>query len=194
MLGVVQTAPGLPICHEVFDGNSADTKTLLPTFKTVLARFPSVADAPEEVAADLRKAIETGIAGLSIQDRTVGALYALPLAIGRIRAVGAAIDAIAPNIILAGRSEGFLIGNPGIGAAVGRRVAYAAATEVHDLDAMDVREQCPGRGPLRCVNQSRVARRATRCPVEAPSPQRPGPPAPAQAGRHPRQPARAHRP
>lgn len=42
MLGVVQTAEGLPIYHEVFDGNTAETKTLLPTIKTVLERFPSV--------------------------------------------------------------------------------------------------------------------------------------------------------
>ena len=42
MLGVVQTAEGLPIYHEVFDGNTAETKTLLPTLQTVLARFPSV--------------------------------------------------------------------------------------------------------------------------------------------------------
>ena len=42
MLGVVQTAEGLPIYHEVFDGNTAETKTLLPTLKTVLNRFPSV--------------------------------------------------------------------------------------------------------------------------------------------------------
>ena len=42
MLGVVQTAEGLPIYHEVYDGNTAETKTLLPTLKTVLERFPSV--------------------------------------------------------------------------------------------------------------------------------------------------------
>lgn len=42
MLGVVQTAEGLPIYHEVFDGNRAETTTLLPTLKTVLERFPSV--------------------------------------------------------------------------------------------------------------------------------------------------------
>lgn len=42
MLGVVQTAEGLPIYHEVFDGNASETKTLLPTLTTVLARFPSV--------------------------------------------------------------------------------------------------------------------------------------------------------
>lgn len=42
MLGVVQTAEGLPIYHEVFDGNTAETRTLLPTLKTVLTRFPFV--------------------------------------------------------------------------------------------------------------------------------------------------------
>ncbi len=39
MLGVVQTAEGLPIHHEVFDGNVAETRTLLPTIKTVVKRF-----------------------------------------------------------------------------------------------------------------------------------------------------------
>jgi transposase len=42
MLGVVQTAEGLPIYHEVFDGNTAETKTLLPTIKKVMARFPNL--------------------------------------------------------------------------------------------------------------------------------------------------------
>ena len=42
MLGVVQTAEGLPIYHEVFDGNVAETKTLLPTLEKVLARFASI--------------------------------------------------------------------------------------------------------------------------------------------------------
>jgi len=39
MLGVVQTAEGLPIYHEVFDGNQAEAPTLLPTFRRALARF-----------------------------------------------------------------------------------------------------------------------------------------------------------
>ncbi len=42
MLGVVQTADGLPIYHEVFAGNTAESPTLLPTLKTVLERFPSI--------------------------------------------------------------------------------------------------------------------------------------------------------
>lgn len=42
MLGVVQTGDGLPIYHEVFAGNTAESPTLLPTLKTVLDRFPSI--------------------------------------------------------------------------------------------------------------------------------------------------------
>lgn len=42
MLGVVQTADGLPIYHEVFDGNQAEAPTLLPTLKKVLVRFPHI--------------------------------------------------------------------------------------------------------------------------------------------------------
>ena len=42
LLGVIQTAEGLPIYHEVLAGNTAETTTLLATLRTVLERFPSV--------------------------------------------------------------------------------------------------------------------------------------------------------
>ncbi|NCW98320.1 MAG: IS1634 family transposase [Betaproteobacteria bacterium] len=42
MLGVVQTAEGLPIYHEVFDGHQAEAPTLLPTLTKVLQRFPHI--------------------------------------------------------------------------------------------------------------------------------------------------------
>lgn len=42
MLGVVQTSEGLPIYHEVFDGNTAETKTLLPILSKVMERFPHI--------------------------------------------------------------------------------------------------------------------------------------------------------
>lgn len=42
MLGVVQTAEGLPIYHEVFDGNQAESPTLLPTLQKVLKRFTHI--------------------------------------------------------------------------------------------------------------------------------------------------------
>jgi len=40
LLGVVQTAEGLPIHHEVFAGNAGETATLVPTIQKVLARYP----------------------------------------------------------------------------------------------------------------------------------------------------------
>lgn len=40
VLGVVQTAEGLPIYHEVFDGNVSEVSTLKNTLSKVLERFP----------------------------------------------------------------------------------------------------------------------------------------------------------
>jgi transposase len=42
MLGVVQTSDGMPIFHEIFDGNTAEAPTLEPTLKKVLARYPHI--------------------------------------------------------------------------------------------------------------------------------------------------------
>lgn len=42
MLGVVQTACGVPIYHEVFDGNAAEVSTLKPTLVKVLGRYPHI--------------------------------------------------------------------------------------------------------------------------------------------------------
>lgn len=40
MLGVVQTAEGLPLYHEVFDGNTAEVTTLKPVIEKIVQRFP----------------------------------------------------------------------------------------------------------------------------------------------------------
>lgn len=40
MLGLVQTAEGIPLYHEVFEGNTAEVRTLKSSLQTVLARFP----------------------------------------------------------------------------------------------------------------------------------------------------------
>lgn len=42
MLGVVQTGCGMPIYHEVFDGNTAEAPTLEPTLQKVLQRYPHI--------------------------------------------------------------------------------------------------------------------------------------------------------
>jgi 2-methylisocitrate lyase-like PEP mutase family enzyme len=83
------------------------------------------ADDPAGVAKNVALALDTGIAGLSIEDRTGKALYALDLAVERIRA---AHDAMAGSgAILVGRTEGFLIGNRDLSATIERLVAYAEA-------------------------------------------------------------------
>lgn len=40
MLGLVQTAEGIPLHHEVFEGNTAEVRTLKSTLETVMQRFP----------------------------------------------------------------------------------------------------------------------------------------------------------
>jgi 2-methylisocitrate lyase-like PEP mutase family enzyme len=85
------------------------------------------ADRPEEVAANVRLALDTGVAGLSIEDRTGRDLYPLSLAVERISASRAAIDQAGVDVILVGRSEGFLVGRTDIGATIERLVAYADA-------------------------------------------------------------------
>lgn len=42
MLGLVQTAEGLPLFHEVFEGNASETHTLMPTVTKILERYPSI--------------------------------------------------------------------------------------------------------------------------------------------------------
>ncbi len=85
------------------------------------------ADRPEEVAANVRLAVETGVAGLSIEDRTGPELYELPLAVERIEASREAVDQTGAEVILVGRSEGFLVGRTDIDATIERLTAYSEA-------------------------------------------------------------------
>jgi 2-methylisocitrate lyase-like PEP mutase family enzyme len=85
------------------------------------------ADQPDEVAANVRLAVATGVAGLSIEDRTGKQLYDLPLAVERIRASRQAIDQTGQDVLLVGRTEGFLVGRTELGATIERLVAYAKA-------------------------------------------------------------------
>src|SRR4029434_1432486 len=73
------------------------------------------ADEPEEVAANVRFCVETGVAGLSIEDSTGRSdcpLYEKKLAIERIRAARSAIDASNSRVVLTGRCEAWLVGGP----------------------------------------------------------------------------------
>ena len=85
------------------------------------------ADSPEEVAANVTLAIDTGVAGLSIEDWSGQEIYPLPLAVERIRAARAAIDASGQDVLLVGRSEGFRIDKVSIQETIARLSAYADA-------------------------------------------------------------------
>jgi 2-methylisocitrate lyase-like PEP mutase family enzyme len=85
------------------------------------------ADAPGKVAANVALAIDTGIAGLSIEDRTGRALYEISLAVERISAARESIKASGQNVLLVGRSEGYLIGQTELQPTIDRLVAYSEA-------------------------------------------------------------------
>jgi 2-methylisocitrate lyase-like PEP mutase family enzyme len=82
------------------------------------------------VAASVGLAIDTGVAGLSIEDRDAGAgeeLYDLETAIGRVRAARAAIDRSGHDVMLVARTEGLLIDPRAVTPAINRLVAFAEA-------------------------------------------------------------------
>jgi 2-methylisocitrate lyase-like PEP mutase family enzyme len=85
------------------------------------------ADDPAGVATNVKRAAEAGIAGLSIEDRKGNALFDVPAAVERLRAARAALDSVDRNLVLVGRSEGYLIGPPNIAATIDRLKAYARA-------------------------------------------------------------------
>jgi len=85
------------------------------------------ADDPAEVAAYVALAMETGIAGLSIEDWSGGEMYARGLAVERIAAARAAIDAVDPTTMLIGRNENFRAPDMSVAESIARAVAYAEA-------------------------------------------------------------------
>jgi 2-methylisocitrate lyase-like PEP mutase family enzyme len=89
------------------------------------------ADEPENVAANVRLCVETGVAGLSIEDSTGRSdcpLYEKKLAIERIRAARSEIEAAQSEVVLTGRCEAWLVGDPNpLHTALDRLSAYADA-------------------------------------------------------------------
>jgi 2-methylisocitrate lyase-like PEP mutase family enzyme len=85
------------------------------------------ADSPEGVAANVTLAIDTGVAGLSIEDWSGQEIYSLPLAVERIQAARAAIDASGQDVLLIGRAEGYRIDKAPIRETIERLTAYADA-------------------------------------------------------------------
>lgn len=84
----------------------------------------------EKVAANVARAVKTGVAGLSIEDSTgdpARPLYERALAVERIKAARSAIDADNSGVLLVGRCEGFLVGQADLAMVIDRLNAYSEA-------------------------------------------------------------------
>lgn len=86
---------------------------------------------PEGVAQSVALCVQTGVAGLSIEDSTGDRsrpLYDLPLAVERMKAARSAIDASGTDVLLTGRAECFLVGHAEpLKESIRRLQAYAEA-------------------------------------------------------------------
>jgi 2-methylisocitrate lyase-like PEP mutase family enzyme len=85
---------------------------------------------PDGVAEHVTAAASTGVAGISIEDSTgevSSPLFEFDLAVERIRAARHAIDRSGANVLLTGRSEGFIVGRPDLSETIRRLTAYADA-------------------------------------------------------------------
>jgi len=102
--------------------------TALPVNADFLAGY---ADEPEGVATNVRLCVNTGVAGLSIEDntgRTDTPLYEKKLAIDRIRAARSEIDSSGSGVVLTGRCEAWLVHDPDpFNTVLDRLAAYAEA-------------------------------------------------------------------
>ena len=88
------------------------------------------ADDPEGVAESVRLCVETGVAGLSVEDnsgQSAEPLYDFDLAVERIKAARAAIDSGA-SCLLTARCEAYLVGAPNpFDTSIERLVAFSDA-------------------------------------------------------------------
>src|SRR5262249_2048235 len=88
------------------------------------------ADDPDEVAENVALCIDTGVAGLSIEDSTGdkdNPLYDFDLPVARVRAARATGNKAGGEVVFTGRSEGFIAGRPDLEETIRRLKAYAAA-------------------------------------------------------------------
>jgi 2-methylisocitrate lyase-like PEP mutase family enzyme len=86
---------------------------------------------PSDVADNVARCVETGVAGLSIEDATgdpATPLYELSLAVERVRAAREAIDRSGAEVLLTARAECYHVGHPdAFRESVRRLQAYAQA-------------------------------------------------------------------
>jgi len=104
---------------------------------TAVLRIPLNADfengfatSAEGVSANVARAVNVGVAGLSIEDSTgdpTEPLFEFNLAVERIAAARSAIDRVDQDTVLTARSEGFLVGRPDLPETIRRLRAFADA-------------------------------------------------------------------
>jgi 2-methylisocitrate lyase-like PEP mutase family enzyme len=85
---------------------------------------------PAGVAENVRLCVETGVAGLSIEDSTgddANPLYDFDLALARVKAARAAIDKAGGDVVFTARTEGFIRGRPDLDETIRRLKAFAEA-------------------------------------------------------------------
>lgn len=132
------TSSGAAWRHGMADGQMGVAEVLVHLREMVAAtRLPvnadfegGFADDAEGVARNVRMAVETGVAGLSIEDSTGNPdapLRDIPVAVERMRAARRAIDATGGETLLVGRAENFIVGRPDLDDAIRRLQAYAGA-------------------------------------------------------------------
>ncbi len=89
------------------------------------------ADSPEEIKANVKLCVQTGVSGLSIEDATGNPampLYELPQAADRIRAARQALDETGSGVLLTARAECYLVNHPDpLAESLRRLAAYAEA-------------------------------------------------------------------
>jgi len=88
------------------------------------------ADDADGVAENVRRCVETGVAGLSIEDATsddANPLYDFDTALARVRAARKAIDATGSRVVFTARSEGFIRNRPDLDETIRRLKAFADA-------------------------------------------------------------------
>ncbi|WIG56302.1 MAG: putative carboxyvinyl-carboxyphosphonate phosphorylmutase [Rhodanobacteraceae bacterium] len=120
--------------------NAMDVEAVLAHCREIVeaTELPVNADFEDGHARDIdglkknvRRCIETGVAGLSIEDSTGDAaqpLYDFDEAVARLRAARSAIDVSGEDVMLIGRAECFLTGHPDpLNEALKRLRAYADA-------------------------------------------------------------------
>ena len=87
------------------------------------------ADDPEGVADNVERCVATGVAGLSIEDspKDERPLYALDLAVARVKAARAALDRAGADVVLTARAENFIRGVADMDDVIRRLKAYKEA-------------------------------------------------------------------